>query len=109
MAPLPKCRVTPGFRAFPCTGVDYFGQILVKVGRKHTKRHGCLFTCMACRAVHLEVAYSLTANSFLQAFFRFVHRRGPVREMYNDRGTNFLPTEREIREGVHCWNQSQIH
>ena len=65
LAPLPKCRVTPRFRAFSCTGVDYLGgPILVKVGRKHAKRYGCLFTCMACRAVHLEVAYSLTANQW---------------------------------------------
>jgi len=29
--------------------------------------------------------------------------------MYSDRGTNFLLAERELREGVHRWNQSQIH
>ena len=89
-----------GVRAFSCTGVDYFGPILVKVGRKHAKRYGCLFTCMVYRAVHLEMAYSLTANSFLQVLFRFVHRREPVREMHSDRGTNFLLAERELREGV---------
>jgi len=94
MAPHLKCRVTPGFRAFSCTGVDYFGPILVKVGRKHAKHCVCLFTCMACRAVHLEVAYSLTANSFLQAFFRFVHGRGPVREDVQ-RQRYQLPTRRK--------------
>ena len=109
MVPLPKCRVTPGFWDFSCAGVDYFGPILVKVGCKHAKRYRCLFTCMVCRAVHLEVAYSLTINSFLQAFFRFVHRRGPVQEMHSDRGTNFLFAERELCEGVRRWNQSQIH
>ena len=30
-------------------------------------------------------------------------------ERYSDRGTNFLLAERELREGVHRWNQSQIH
>jgi len=44
-----------------------------------------------------------------KAFFRFVHRRGPVRERYSDRSTNFLLAERELREGVRRWNQSQIH
>jgi len=59
-----------------------------------------LFTCMASRAVHIEVAHSLTASSFLQAFVRFVQRRGAVREMYSDCGSNFPSAERELREGV---------
>jgi len=83
MAALPKCRVATGFRAFSCKGVDYFGPILVKVGRKHAKRYGCLFTCMASRAVNIEVVYSLNASSFLQAFFRFIHRRGTVRDVFS--------------------------
>ena len=45
MAPLPKCRVTPGFRAFSCTGVDYFGPIHFnrrlsgKLQRRRTPAH----------------------------------------------------------------------
>jgi len=109
MAPLPKCRVTPGFRAFTCTSFDYFGPILVKVGHMYVKRYGCLFTCMASRAVHVEVAYLLNASSFLQAFFRFIHRRRSVRKMFSDRETNFLLAERELREGVRDRNQLHLH
>jgi len=49
---------------------------------------------MATRAVHLEIAGSLDGISFLQAFFRFIHHRGPVKEIYRDRGTNFVLAER---------------
>jgi len=109
MAPLPKCRVTSGMLAFTCTGVDYFGPILVKMKRSHAKRYGCIFTCMASRAVHLEVACSLEVNSFLQACFRFIHRRGGVSEIFSDNGTNFVMAEREICAGIKRWNQQLIH
>jgi len=108
MAPLPKCSVTSGARPFTCAGVDYFVPQFAKVGRSHVKRYGCLFTCMASRAVHVEVAHSITASSFLQAFVRFVQRRGTVRKIYSDCGLNFLSAERELR-GVKQWNQQTLH
>ena len=64
---------------------------------------------MASRAVHLEVACSLEANSFLQAFFRFIHRRGGVSEIFSDNGTNFAMAERELRVRIKRWNQQLIH
>ena len=109
MAPLPKCRITPGNPPFSSTGVDYFGPLLVKIGRNQVKRYGCLFTCLASRAVHIELSSSLSASSFLQAFFRFVHRRAGVKQMFSDRGSNFLMAERELRDGLYRWNQQQIH
>jgi len=109
MAPLPKCCVTSGMPAFTFTGVDYFGPILVKVKRSHAKRYGCIFTWMATRAVHLEVACSLDANSFPQAFFRFIHRRGGISEIFSDNGTNFVMAERERRAGIKRWNQQLVH
>jgi len=109
MAPLPKCRVTPGNSPFAGTGVDYVGPMLLNIGRSHVKRYGCIFTCMASRAVHLELSSSLSASSFLQAFFRFVHRRPGAKKMFSDHGSNFVMGARELRDGVNRWNQQKMH
>ncbi|CAB4029181.1 Gypsy retrotransposon integrase 1 [Paramuricea clavata] len=77
MAPLPDARVTPAQPPFSCVGIDYFGLIPVKVKRSTVKRYGCVFTCLGMRAVHIEIAYDLSTDSFIQAFMRFVSRRGP--------------------------------
>lgn len=60
MADLPKCRVLPDDPPFMRVGVDYFGPFLVKRGRGHVERYGVIFTCLAIRAVHLEVGPHLT-------------------------------------------------
>lgn len=59
MADLPSERVTPHKPPFTYTGVDCFGPFFVKRGRSREKRYGCLFTCMAIRAVHIEKLHSL--------------------------------------------------
>ena len=50
------------------------------------------------RAVHIEVAHTLEADSFTCAYQRFVSRRGMPKEIYSDNGTNFTGPERELRE-----------
>ena len=71
MAPLPIFRVKASMRAFSYAAVDYAGPILTIQGRgkSRNKRYLCLFTCLSCRAVHLEMAFSLDTDSFLNAFF----------------------------------------
>ena len=104
MAPLPRARVTPQSPPFSSVGVDYFGPILVKLKRSHVKRYGCLFTCLAVRAVHIEIAHDLTSDSFIQAFSRFVSRRGSPVEVFSDNGTNFRGAEVEIKTALEKWN-----
>ena len=79
MADLPESRVSPDKPPFSSVGVDYFGPFQVRRGRSLLKRYGVIFTCLAIRAVHIEIAHSLDADSFLLALQRFIARRGQVR------------------------------
>ena len=97
MAPLPPSRFQTGHPAFTFTAVDYFGPLEVRVKRSTVKRWGCLMTCLTTRAVHLEVAHSLTTDSFLLAFRRFASSYPGVREMLSDNGTNFVGADRELK------------
>ena len=98
MATLPTPQVTAFESPFMSTGVDYFGPLLVKRGRSQVKRYGCVFTCMALRAVHIEVAHSLDAESFLCAFSRFTARRGVPKDVYSDNGTNFFGASGTLKQ-----------
>ncbi len=107
MAELPRVRIEPAMPFVKC-GVDYFGPLQVKRGRSNEKVWGVIFTCLATRAVHLELADSLTADCFINVFRRFVGRRGEVEEMWSDNGTNFVGGERELRNELKKLKKSGI-
>ena len=109
MADLPRPRVTPDQPPFTCVGIDYFGPFFVRQKRSMAKRYGAIFTCLAVRAVHLEISYSLDTDSFILALRRFIARRGQVKEIRSDNGTNFTGAEKELRVMIEGWNQAQIH
>ena len=109
MSDLPVDRVTPSRPPFTCVGVDCFGPFVVRRGRSEMKRYGVLFTCLAIRAVHVEVVHSLDTGSFIDALRRFIARRGQPKEIRSDNGSNFVGGERELREAIAGWNQDQVH
>ena len=100
MAPLPSSRLKQPLQAFVRSSVDYGGPFITIQGRgkRRAKRYLCLFTCLLSRAVHLEMAYSLDTNSFLNCYNRFCDRRGQPQEMLSDNGTNFVGAKRELEE-----------
>ena len=102
MALLPTNCLKPSIKAFVRTAVDFAGPFLTKQGRgkSRCRRYLCLFTCLATRVVHLEMAYGLDTDSFLKAFCRMVNRRGLPKEMLSDNGTNFVGANEELRELV---------
>ena len=108
MAPLPEDRLTPGEAPFTRVGIDYFGPLYTKVGRSTPKRYGVIFTCLACRAVHLEVAHSLDTDSFLGAFSWFTARRGVPKVVISDYGTNLNAAENELESMLDQLNQAKI-
>jgi hypothetical protein len=52
MADLPEFRITVYVPPFAHTGFDFFGPLLVKIGRRQEKR------CLNSRAIHIELAAS---------------------------------------------------
>lgn len=108
MADLPAARVSKPDKPFSYVGVDFFGPILVKFKRGKAKRYGCIFTCLSCRAVHLEITHSLDTDSFLAAFQRFVARRGRPKEVFSDNGTNLVAGAKELKKCIKEWNASKL-
>ena len=64
------------------------------------KTYGVILTCLAIRAVHIEVAASLSTDSFMCALRRFIARRGEVRMIRSDNGSNFVGANRELKREV---------
>ena len=97
MAPLPNVRLRFTFRPFDQTAVDFAGPFITIQGRgkKRLKRWLCVFTCLSVRAVHLEMAWGLDTDTFLNAFTR---RRGVPKDVVSDCGTNFVGAVNELKE-----------
>lgn len=85
-----------------------FGPFLIKEGRKELKRYGALFTCFSSRAIHLESTNSLETDSFIMALRRFISRRGDVRRLRSDNGTNFVGASAELKKAVKEMDQQKI-
>jgi hypothetical protein len=107
MADLPEDRTSES-PPFTYAGVDLFGPWIIKEGRKELKRYGVIFTCLASRAVHIEVASSLSTDSFINALRRTICTRGPIRVLRCDQGTNFVGAKRELSEGWTEMDQEKI-
>lgn len=108
MADLPEIRIQPDLPPFTNTGVDFFGPLEVRKGRGICKRYGVILTCLASRAVHLEVAASLETDACINALRRFISRRGQVTHLVSDNGTNFVGANRELKEALVALNHQQI-
>ena len=84
MDPLSVCPV-----CLPSPGKEY--QDLYRLGPIHVKEGGTLekmwiylFTCLAVRAVHLELVRGLSAQQFLECLGRYIARRGRSEVLISD-------------------------
>ncbi|KAJ8023742.1 hypothetical protein HOLleu_36272 [Holothuria leucospilota] len=108
MADLPVSQVTADKPPFSSVGIDLFGPFLVKRGRSLVKKWGCIFTCLAIRAVHIELVDSMDTDSFINALRRFVSRRGQPERIFSDNGTNFKAADKELREALAGLDENKI-
>ncbi|XP_054257068.1 uncharacterized protein LOC128982054, partial [Macrosteles quadrilineatus] len=104
MGDLPSPRVV-ATRPFNVTGVDYAGPFTVKLyvlkRLQPIKVYLCLFVCFATKAVHLEVVSDLSSEAYIAALTRFISRRGSVKEIHSDCGTNFVGAAAALHK---CFN-----
>ena len=107
MADLPSDRVNPS-PPFTHTRADLFGPFIIKENRKTQKRYGVLFSCLACRAVHVETVNSLTTDSYINALRRFIAVRGSVEFMRSDNGSNMIGAERELKRAYDSMNLGKV-
>ena len=98
MSSLPSARLAFRLRPFTHCGLDYFGPMIVKIGRRREKRWGALFTYMTTRAIHFELSHSLSTDSAIMAFRRFTSRRGTPATIYSDNGTNFKGMQTKLNQ-----------
>ncbi|XP_046480969.1 uncharacterized protein [Neodiprion pinetum] len=101
MGQLPNVRVSEA-RPFIHSGVDYCGPFFIKEKRvrnqNKVKAYIAVFTCLATKAVHIELVSDLTTDAFIAALRRFTARRGRCNSIYSDNGTNFVGAKNEIQE-----------
>ena len=107
MADLPSERSIQA-PPFTYTGMDAFGPFFISHRRSQVKRYGVLFTCLASRAIHIEMAKDMSTDSFINAYRRFTARRGPVRELRSDCGSNFQGASGELKNALNKWQKDRI-
>lgn len=85
------------------------GLIDLRKGQDTAKLYGVIFTCLASRAVHLEVTNFLDTDACISVLCHFIPSRCQVACVKSDNVTNFVGKEREQREAVAALNHSWIH
>lgn len=86
---------------FTYAGVDYFGPVMVNTNAGTEKRWVCLFTCLAVRAIHMEIVRDLTAEECLLALRRIVASRGLPYMVVSDNALYFKLTS-EVLSKPYC-------
>jgi hypothetical protein len=60
------------------------------------------------KAIHIEVANSMDTDSFINALWRFICRRGLPKKIRSDNGSNFVGAEKKLKNAIRQWNQTKI-
>ncbi|XP_026331550.1 uncharacterized protein LOC113238917, partial [Hyposmocoma kahamanoa] len=92
---------------FTYTGMDYFGPLYIigEIGKE--KRWVCLLTCLAVRAIHMEIVKDLTADECLLGLRRFVANRGKPVVIMTDNATLFKLTAEVVSDTIK-WKVGKI-
>ena len=98
---------------FTNVGFDVFGPWNIQTrklrgGAVNAKRWALIFTCLNCRAVHIEVLETMETSSFICVLRRFFAIRWTLTLLRCDRGTNFISEKSELDSALNAMDQRTI-
>ncbi|XGW04223.1 hypothetical protein V3C99_015406 [Haemonchus contortus] len=107
MPSLPPERVRRS-RPFQNIGLDYLGPLRYKdTTTTSSKVWISLFTCMATRAIHLEIVLDNSTQEFLCALRRFIAQRGVPTLILSDNATTFCAADNTLQELISNYSSSR--
>lgn len=118
IAELPEVRRKPA-PPFLHVGIDMAGPYNMRITDKinmntrtrmlpDIKGWVAVFVCLVTRAIHLEPTEGMSTDDFLQAYQRFVSKRGMPQKVYSDNGTNFVGANNELQKAAKIWRSEKI-
>ncbi|ETN71462.1 hypothetical protein NECAME_19326 [Necator americanus] len=109
MTDLPANRVIR-VRTFQHIGLDYYGPMKVfREDMVKTNVYGCIFTCAVTRLIHLELVPDGTAEKFINAFRRFVARRGKPDTVTCDNAPTFLLGNQVLNQSLEATGEQLMN
>ncbi|XP_053960640.1 uncharacterized protein LOC128864903 [Anastrepha ludens] len=100
-ADLPEDRRFPIILPKHGSLASHYGSTAIYIFRRRLLR--AFYSAHRHKAVHIEVVDDLSSPAFLDAFTRFISRRGPCRDLYSDNGTTFTGANRLLKEDLAAW------
>jgi len=110
MGRLPDERTKPA-PAWSYLSLDIFGPYEIKGEtnkRSRSKGFAVIFNCLACRAVHIDIATDYSTASFLLVLRRFMSLRGTPIKVWSDRGSQLRAADKGVREIVSGFDDKMI-
>ena len=110
MSLLPDARLLPS-PPFASVALDLFGPLHYSdpiKKRLTNKCWGVVITCMASRAVYLDVSPSYDTDSFLQVLKRFFSIRGVPTKIVSDQGSQLIAASNEVRGMLELLDWSRV-
>jgi len=75
---------------FNSTGIDYTGNVYVKMGETVRKMYVLVYTCLSIRAIYLDLLPDMSCKNFLLSFIRFSNLYTLPSSVYSDNASTFL-------------------
>ena len=85
---------------FRYTGIDFTGNINVKLGESITKMYILVYTCLNIRAIYIDLLPSMSTISVLQSFIKFSNYHAIPEKIYSDNASSFIQSVSLLNEAL---------